>query len=96
MKKIWATFFLLLIFTSLNQSVYGINFGYYKSDYEYGIFDSIKFNWRNREKGQKFIELRTETEEGRKYLEQETKRYQNDGLNENERFRMIRENTVPL
>ena len=95
MKKT-LTIIIIALFLIPAKSAFGVNFGYYKSDYEYGIFDSIKFNWRNREKGQKFIELRTETEEGRKYLEQETKRNENDGLNENDRYRMIRENTIPL
>ena len=73
---------------------FGVNFGYYKSDYEYGIFDSLKFNWKNRKEGQKFIELRTETKEGQKYLKQETKRHENNNLDENEQYRLIRENTV--
>lgn len=93
MKK-FIVFILLAVFLLSNSQSYAINFGYYKSDYEYGLFDSIKFNWKNRKEGQKFIELRTETDEGQRYLKQETKRYNNNNLNENEQFRLIRENTV--
>lgn len=93
MKKIILLIVLTFLFIS-DISSYATNFGYYKSDYEYGIFDSLKFNWKNREKGQKFIELRTETQEGRKYLEQETKSHEKNNLNENDRYRLMQENTV--
>ena len=89
-----AFILLILILSSTVIQANAVNFGYYKSDYEYGIFDSIKINWKNRGEGTKFIELRTETQEGQKYLDQETKRHDSNQLDENEQYRLMRENTV--
>ncbi|MDD3236740.1 MAG: hypothetical protein PHV37_01415 [Candidatus Gastranaerophilales bacterium] len=49
-----------LFFSSLSVSANAASFGTYESDYEYGLFDSFKFNFskKDRAKSNKLIELK--------------------------------------
>ena len=42
---------------------YGVNFGTYKTESEYGLIDGFKWNFFNREKGTPLVQLKSETQE---------------------------------
>ena len=50
---------LLIAFIMLAPSALALNYGSYQND-ACGIFDAFKVNFRNREKGEKFFEVREE------------------------------------
>lgn len=60
MKKIILTVF--ISFFALNCAL-AVNFGTYKAEEEYGLIDGFKWNFFNREKGQPFVQLKSETPE---------------------------------
>ncbi|MBQ8476304.1 hypothetical protein IJ531_04500 [bacterium] len=68
MKKI--LFFALLLF-SIQISAYGVNFGSYKPETDYGLIDGFKWNFFNREKGAPLVQLKSETKEEQDRIERE-------------------------
>lgn len=69
--------------------------GTYKSETEYGLFDGFKFNFK-RQKGQKFVEIRSETREEKERLLREKKNPKKPDTDENEQFRFMQQGVVPL
>ena len=93
MKKIIIGLFLILFLA--NPTCFAINFGMYKAETEYGLLDGFKFNFFNREKGQKIIELKSETQEEKRRLEKEKEKPPLE-IDENEQFRFMRDGVVPF
>ncbi len=60
---------------------FGVNFGTYKTETEYGLLDGFKWNFFNREKDQPLVQLKSETKEEQLKIEREkskTKEEQDD------------------
>ena len=68
MRKIFLIFFAILC---LFNSALAINIGTYKAEEEYGLVDGFKWNLFGREKGQPFVQLKSETPEEIERLERE-------------------------
>ncbi len=68
MKKI---FYLSLVIFALQTTVLAVNFGSYKTETEYGLIDGFKWNFFNREKGEPFVQLKSETAEEKARIERE-------------------------
>ena len=92
MKKI---IILLFVFCLIPQISFAVSFGMYKPNSEYGLWDGFKFNFKDREEGQKIIELKSETQEEKARLEREKNKPEKE-IDENEQFRFMREGIVPF
>ena len=68
MKKI---LFLIFISSVFAIPSFGVNFGMYQPESEYGLVDGFKWNFFGREKGQPFVQLKSETEEEKARIEKE-------------------------
>lgn len=91
MKKIST--FLLVILLAQNISFAG-SFGTYKPEYEYGLFDGIKFNFFGREKNEKIIEVREDSD---KKIEDTAKTKKDQDKKDDEEYQMYKfmlDNTV--
>lgn len=84
--------FLFFAFSSLPSDA--MNFGLYKPEEEYGLFDGFKFNFKRRP-GHKFVELKSEQPEEIERLEREKSRPKVE-VDENEQFRFIRDGIIPM
>ncbi len=93
MKKIKSALF-LIIFLSTFCSANAFNVGTYKTETDYGLIDGFKFNVFGRREGEKMVELKSETKEGKEEIERE----KNNPVEQDEYqlFRFIQENTVPF
>ena len=54
---------IVLIFIAFQIPSFGINFGMYKTETDYGLIDGFKWNFFNRQKGAPLVQLKSETEE---------------------------------
>ena len=68
MKKI---FFIALISLFIQVPSFGINFGTYKPETDYGLIDGFKWNFFNRKENQPLIEIKSETKEEQLRIERE-------------------------
>lgn len=63
MKKILAYCLIFLLAQSIAaDTVLASTFGTYRQEYEYGLFDGIKFNILNRKKDEKIIDIKDEVD----------------------------------
>ena len=90
MKK----FLVILILAIMIMPCYAINYGMYKPETEYGLIDGFKFNLGSKKKGQKFVQLKSETEEEKNRLEREKKKPKAE-IDENEQYRFMRDGIIP-
>ncbi len=93
MNKIKSVLFLIVLlstFTCANA----FNVGTYKTETDYGLIDGFKFNVFGKREGEKMIELKSETKEGKEEIEREKKNPVEQ--DEYQLFRFIQENTVPF
>ncbi len=70
--------------------------GTYKPETEYGLIDGFKWNFGKRENGQKFVEIKSETESEIKRVEREKFSPKNQVQSEYELFRFMEQNIVPF
>ncbi len=93
MKKIKGIFLLIVFLGTLNAA-FAFNIGTYKTETDYGLIDGFKFNVFGKREGEKMIELKSETKEGKEEIERE----KNNPVEQDEYqlFRFIQENTVPF
>ena len=92
MKKIKIIILLAVFLGTLNYAQ-AFNVGTYKTQTDYGLIDGFKFNVFGKREGEKMIELKSETKEGKEQIERE----KNNPVEQDEYqlFRFIQENTVP-
>lgn len=63
MKKILAYFLILILAqNAATMTVCASTFGTYRQEYEYGLFDGIKFNILNRKKNEKIIDVKDDVD----------------------------------
>lgn len=63
MKKILAYCLILLSAQNIAaETVFASTFGTYQPEYEYGLFDGIKFNILNRKKDEKIINIKSDVD----------------------------------
>ncbi|MCX4274192.1 MAG: hypothetical protein OSJ27_00235 [Candidatus Gastranaerophilales bacterium] len=63
MKKILAYCLIFLLAQSIAaDAVLASTFGTYRQEYEYGLFDGIKFNILNRKKDEKIIDIKDDVD----------------------------------
>lgn len=72
---------------------FGLNFGTYKTETDYGLIDGFKFNFFNREKDAPLVQLKSETQEEKIRLEKE-KNKPKEEQDEIQLFRFMLDNTV--
>lgn len=89
MKK----FLVILILFLQISPVFSMNIGTYKANTDYGLFDGFKFNFFGRQKGEKWVELKSETPEEIERIEKE-KDKPKEVQDEHQLFRFIQEDTV--
>ena len=68
MKKIFLS--ILFLFFTIMPS-FAINFGSYRSETDYGLIDGFKWNFFNREEGQPWVQIKSETKEEQDRIEKE-------------------------
>ena len=85
---------LLAVFLGTLNCAQAFNVGTYKTQTDYGLIDGFKFNVFGKREGEKMIELKSETKEGKEQIERE----KNNPVEQDEYqlFRFIQENTVPF
>ncbi len=66
-KYILIVLFLLIV----QIPSFGVNFGYYKAESDYGLIDGFKWNFFNKDKDKPLVQLKSETEEEKIRIEKE-------------------------
>ncbi len=94
MKKI----FTFIMFSLLVQNtVMASTFGTYKPEYEYGLFDGIKFNLLNKEKkDDKIIQIREDSDKKIEKTEESKEIQDKKDDDEYQMYKFMLENTVPI
>lgn len=80
----------------VQNAVFATAFGTYKPEYEYGLFDGIKFNILNKKKGEKVLQIKDDVD---KKLEMTTESKEAQDQKDDDEYQMYKfmlENTVPL
>ena len=90
MKKI---FFIALISLFIQVPSFGINFGTYKPETDYGLIDGFKWNFFNREKNAPLVQIKSETKEEQIRIESE-KNKPKEEQDEIQLYRFMLDNTV--
>ncbi len=90
MKK----FFLLILISFIALPSFGMNFGMYKPEEDYGLIDGFKFNFSKRDRaeaGDKLIQLKQEVPGEKERMQREKERYEaNKDRKEDEEYQMFR------
>lgn len=99
MKKILtALFFIFLI----QPASFGLNFGMYKPEEDYGLIDGLKFNFskQDRLEGKQLIQLKTEDSKEKARMEKEKKAYEANkdqkADDEYQMFKFMLDDTIPF
>ncbi|GBF22687.1 hypothetical protein tpqmel_0091 [Candidatus Gastranaerophilus sp. (ex Termes propinquus)] len=72
-----------------------MTFGMYQPEEEYGLLDGFKFNlFKKRDKGEKLIEIKSETAGEKERLEREKLKPKASDSDEYEQYRFLREGVV--
>lgn len=72
-------------------------FGTYKPEYEYGLFDGIKFNLLNKEKkDDKIIQIREDADKKIEKTEESKEIQDKKDDDEYQMYKFMLENTVPI
>mgnify|MGYP001104817028 CR=1 FL=1 len=94
MKKF--VIFLVLILLTQNLAI-ASTFGTYKPEYEYGLFDGIKFNLLNKEKkDDKIIQIREDADKKIEKTEESKEIRDKKDDDEYQMYKFMLENTVPI
>lgn len=94
MKKF--VIFLILILLTQNLTM-ASTFGTYKPEYEYGLFDGIKFNLLNKEKkDDKIIQIREDADKKIEKTEESKEIRDKKDDDEYQMYKFMLENTVPI
>ncbi len=74
-------------------SAFGVGFGLYKPETDYGLIDGFKWNFFNREDNAPLVQIKSETKEEQQRIEQEKLRPQ-PKQDEVQLYRFMLDNTV--
>jgi len=92
MKKRLLITVLILGLASFTLPSSAGNFGMYKPEEEYGLFDGFKFNFFDRKEGQKLIELKSETPEEKERLKRQKEKPEE--YDEYQMYKFMQEGTI--
>lgn len=84
----------LLIFGSLPSQA--ATFGTYRQEYEYGLFDGVRFNILNKKKDDKVIELKDDIDKKVEKTKESKAEQDKKDDDEYQMYRFMLENTIPL
>lgn len=93
MKKILAY---ILISLMVQNTVLATTFGTYKPEYEYGLFDGIKFNILNKKKGEKVLEVKDDADKKIEHTAETKEAQDQKDDDEYQMYKFMLENTIPL
>ncbi len=93
MKKIFV-YFLLIIFTQ--NTAGATTFGTYRAEYEYGLFDGIKFNILNKKKGEKILDLKEDADKKVEKTKESKEIQDKKDDDEYQMYKFMLDNTIPL
>ena len=95
MKRFFAYFLFILILFSISES-YAANFGSYRQEYEYGLFDGLKINVFNRKKDDKVIEFKEDID--KKIAKTEKTKEEQDKKDDDEyqMYKFMLDNTIAI
>ncbi len=81
----------------VQNTVMASTFGTYKPEYEYGLFDGIKFNLLNKEKkDDKIIQIREDSDKKIEKTEESKEIQDKKDDDEYQMYKFMLENTVPI
>lgn len=93
MKKI---FLCLIAMLMLEGGVFASTFGTYKPEYEYGLFDGVKFNLLNKKKDEKIIQIKEDIDKKIEHTD-ETKELQDKrDDDEYQMYKFMLDNTIAI
>ena len=90
MKKF---FFIALISLFIQIPSFGVNFGYYNAQTDYGLIDGFKWNFFNRDKNAPLVQIKSETKEEQERIEKE-KNKPKEKQDDVQLYRFMLDNTV--
>lgn len=98
MKKILAhiLIFAFATFCLAENSAGATTFGTYRQEYEYGLFDGIKFNFFNKKKGEKAIQLKEDVDKKIEKTEESKELQNKKDDDEYQMYKFMLDNTIPL
>jgi|GluameStandDraft_1065615.scaffolds.fasta_scaffold03665_5 hypothetical protein len=95
MKKILPYFLFLLLILSCLPS-FATAFGTYRQEYEYGLFDGVKFNLFDKKKNEKIIKLKDDVDKKIEKTEKTKEEQDKKDDDEYQMYRFMLENTIPI
>lgn len=98
MKKILAhiLIFTFAAFCLAENSANATTFGTYRQEYEYGLFDGIKFNFFNKKNGEKTIQLKEDIDKKIEKTEESKELQNKKDDDEYQMYKFMLDNTIPL
>ena len=93
MKKIFV-YFLLILFAQNAASA--TTFGTYRAEYEYGLFDGIKFNLLNKKKGEKILDVKDDVDKKMEKTKESKEIQDKKDDDEYQMYKFMLDNTIPL
>ena len=97
MKKILTYCLIFLLAQSIAaDAVLASTFGTYRQEYEYGLFDGIKFNILNRKKDEKIIDIKDDVDKKIEKTEKTKEEQDKKDDDEYQMYRFMLENTIPI
>ena len=93
MKKILTFLFIFLFTQSITPAS---TFGTYRQEYEYGLFDGIKFNILNRKKDEKIIDIKDDAYKKTEKTKESKEVQDKKDDDEYQMYKFILDETVPF
>ena len=93
MKKILTSLFIFLFTQSITPAS---TFGTYRQEYEYGLFDGIKFNILNRKKDEKIIDIKDDADKKTEKTKESKEVQDKKDDDEYQMYKFILDETVPF
>jgi len=94
--KRFLTYCLLLAFAFPFFPANAASFGTYRQEYEYGLFDGVKFNILNKKKDDKVIEFKEDIDKKIEKTEKTKEEQDKKDDDEYQMYRFMLENTIPI
>lgn len=97
MKKIFAYSILIILFCIASKNTAdATTFGTYKPEYEYGLFDGIKFNLLDKKKGEKIINVKDDADKKIEETPQTKEAQDKKDDDEYQMYKFMLDNTIAL
>lgn len=94
--KRFLSYFLLISLVCTASGVYAATFGTYRQEYEYGLFDGLKFNIFDKKKNEKVIELKEDID---KKIDKSQKSKEEQDKKDDDEYQMYKfmlDNTIAI